>query len=581
MTPEALRRRMAHGNIYAADKVDAALAHYFRVGNLAALRELALLWVADRVDEGAGGVPGASRHHRAVGDPRAGRRRADRRARRRSADPPWRPHGRSQPRRARRVSTCATSTGSPAPDDGLLDRHRVLLDELGGRYAEVTGADAADALVRFALAENATQLVLGASRRSRWAELTKGSVINQRDPPVRADRRPRHLHRRRRSRRRRSVAGAGRRQPVRAIGPAAGHRLGGRGRRHPPCRPRAASRSRTRWACPASCSLLLLAPVAVALLGGLRPALAASLRRLRVRRLVLHRPRRTVSGSRTPATPWPSSCSWRSRRWSAASSTASRGAARSWREARPRSEALAELASGTALLDDRGAAPARDRAAPHPRLRRGGGARSDASTAGGSMPPRASGVPRSPEDGSYAAELAGGSMLVVAGPSLAAEDRRLLSAFVAQLRARAGHAAAAGRGDLGGGPGRGEQRARRAARRRVPRPARAAGQHQGCRHQPAQRRRRLAGRRRSVRSPRRSTPKPTGSTRLVTQPPRHGSPPGRDARRAHRARCRSTRWCMRRWPALRSTSPRSTSRFLTTCRWCPPIRPCWSGRSRT
>src|SRR5579872_5211935 len=51
MHPEALRRRMAHGNIYTAEKVDAALAHYFRVGNLAALRELALLWVADRVDD--------------------------------------------------------------------------------------------------------------------------------------------------------------------------------------------------------------------------------------------------------------------------------------------------------------------------------------------------------------------------------------------------------------------------------------------------------------------------------------------------------------------------------------------------
>ena len=48
MTPEALRRRMAHGNIYAPEKVDAALANYFRVGNLGALRELALMWVADR-----------------------------------------------------------------------------------------------------------------------------------------------------------------------------------------------------------------------------------------------------------------------------------------------------------------------------------------------------------------------------------------------------------------------------------------------------------------------------------------------------------------------------------------------------
>jgi two-component system, OmpR family, sensor histidine kinase KdpD len=52
MHPEALRRRMAHGNIYAAEKIDAALSNYFRVGNLTALRELALLWLADRVDEG-------------------------------------------------------------------------------------------------------------------------------------------------------------------------------------------------------------------------------------------------------------------------------------------------------------------------------------------------------------------------------------------------------------------------------------------------------------------------------------------------------------------------------------------------
>jgi two-component system sensor histidine kinase KdpD len=51
VTPEALRRRMAHGNIYTADKIDASLSNYFRVGNLSALRELALLWLADRVED--------------------------------------------------------------------------------------------------------------------------------------------------------------------------------------------------------------------------------------------------------------------------------------------------------------------------------------------------------------------------------------------------------------------------------------------------------------------------------------------------------------------------------------------------
>ncbi|MGH3970014.1 MAG: histidine kinase, partial [Mycobacterium sp.] len=50
ITPEALRRRLSHGNVYAPDRIDAALSNYFRPGNLTALRELALLWLADQVD---------------------------------------------------------------------------------------------------------------------------------------------------------------------------------------------------------------------------------------------------------------------------------------------------------------------------------------------------------------------------------------------------------------------------------------------------------------------------------------------------------------------------------------------------
>src|ERR1700712_1344430 len=50
IAPEALRRRLSHGNVYAPDKVNAALSNYFRRGNLTALRELALLWLADQVD---------------------------------------------------------------------------------------------------------------------------------------------------------------------------------------------------------------------------------------------------------------------------------------------------------------------------------------------------------------------------------------------------------------------------------------------------------------------------------------------------------------------------------------------------
>ncbi|MEU7435792.1 hypothetical protein AB0B07_33880 [Streptomyces sioyaensis] len=52
LPPEVLRRRMVHGDIYPPDRIESALTHYFRVGNLTALREIALLWLADRVEEG-------------------------------------------------------------------------------------------------------------------------------------------------------------------------------------------------------------------------------------------------------------------------------------------------------------------------------------------------------------------------------------------------------------------------------------------------------------------------------------------------------------------------------------------------
>ena len=178
MSPEALRRRMAHGNIYAPDKVDAALANYFRVGNLGALRELALLWVADRVDEGLQAYRdrhGISVHwetkERVVvaitGAPGTDDliRRAARIASRTKAE---------------LIGVHVQSTdGLATPGGGAVDRDRALLEELGGDYHEIAADDISSALVQVALAENATQIVLGASRRSRWAELARGSIINR------------------------------------------------------------------------------------------------------------------------------------------------------------------------------------------------------------------------------------------------------------------------------------------------------------------------------------------------------------------------------------------------------------------
>ncbi len=179
MTPEALRRRMAHGNVYKSDRIDAALANYFRPGNLAALRELALLWLADRVDEGLEEY----RERNSITEPWETRERV-------LVAITGAPGTDALIRRAARMAH--RSRGEllgvhVRSDDGLADggrseaveRHRQLLTDLGGEYHEVVASDVAAALAELARVENCTQLVLGASRRSRWAELMRGSVINR------------------------------------------------------------------------------------------------------------------------------------------------------------------------------------------------------------------------------------------------------------------------------------------------------------------------------------------------------------------------------------------------------------------
>ena len=168
---------MAHGNIYKPEKVDAALANYFRPGNLAALRELALLWVADKVDDTLQqymedhGITQAWETRERIVVALTGA-----------------PGGEHLVRRASRMATrtkgdllgvhVRAGEGLSGPPTELLQKHREVLEDLGGTYHEVAGADPAATLVSFARSEHATQLVLGSSRRSRWTEIVRGSVIN-------------------------------------------------------------------------------------------------------------------------------------------------------------------------------------------------------------------------------------------------------------------------------------------------------------------------------------------------------------------------------------------------------------------
>lgn len=168
MSPQALRRRMAHGNIYKSDKVDAALSNYFRPGNLTALRELALLWVADRVDE-------YLQQYRGEHDIRSTWQARERIV----VGLTGGPEGRTLIRRASRMA--AKGSGSEilavyiARSDGLtaaspkeLAVQRTLVEDLGGTFHHVIGDDIPAALLDFARGVNATQIVLGSSRRKTW-----------------------------------------------------------------------------------------------------------------------------------------------------------------------------------------------------------------------------------------------------------------------------------------------------------------------------------------------------------------------------------------------------------------------------
>lgn len=177
LAPQALRDRLSGGFVYPAERIDAALSNYFRLGNLTALRELALIWLADEVDQA---LKGYRKDH--------------------GIDSTWEarervvvaltggPEGETLLRRGARIA--ARSAGGEliavhiASQDGLrtgnpatLAEQRALVEKLNGTYHQVIGEDIPTALVEFARSVNATQLVLGASRRGRVTAAFTGPGI--------------------------------------------------------------------------------------------------------------------------------------------------------------------------------------------------------------------------------------------------------------------------------------------------------------------------------------------------------------------------------------------------------------------
>jgi two-component system, OmpR family, sensor histidine kinase KdpD len=177
LAPQSLRDRLAEGVVYPAGRVDAALSNYFRLGNLTALRELALLWLADEVDS-------ALQSYRAE----------------KGIDSSWEarervvvaltggPEGETLLRRGARIAARSSggqlfavhvtaTDGLAGADPSVLEAQRALAVTLGGTYHQVVGEQVPRALVEFARSVNATQLVIGVSRRGWLASLLTGPGI--------------------------------------------------------------------------------------------------------------------------------------------------------------------------------------------------------------------------------------------------------------------------------------------------------------------------------------------------------------------------------------------------------------------
>ncbi|OBH92737.1 sensor histidine kinase KdpD [Mycobacterium sp. E2733] len=175
ITPEALRRRLSHGNVYAAERIDAALSNYFRRGNLTALRELALLWLADQVDTALAKYRAENKitemweaRERVVVAVTGG------------------PESETLVRRASRIASKSSAElmvvhvirgdGLAGLSEARMAKIREMASSLDASLHTVVGDDIPTALLDFAREMNATQLVIGTSRRSRWARLFEEGI---------------------------------------------------------------------------------------------------------------------------------------------------------------------------------------------------------------------------------------------------------------------------------------------------------------------------------------------------------------------------------------------------------------------
>jgi nucleotide-binding universal stress UspA family protein len=174
MSPYALQRRMIHGNVYPDPrKAELALRRFFTTENLTGLRELALMRVANQVDEDllrrwskAKSLETRERILVCVsgsGDPEQLVRRGARMAQRSRGD----------------LVVLHVLTGEGEPSPQWTTRMSRFVEELGGEFQILEAEDPVEGALSFAYRQHVTQIVVGESLRSRWRELLRGSFVNR------------------------------------------------------------------------------------------------------------------------------------------------------------------------------------------------------------------------------------------------------------------------------------------------------------------------------------------------------------------------------------------------------------------
>ncbi len=177
-SPEQLRRRMLHGNIYPKQKVPQALTHFFRTDNLIALRELALRFVADASDEEL--LEHLRRHQ-----PQVLWETTERIMVAVTAAPGTEVLLRRAARIASRVKGeldvvhVIVGDTSPPADGRSIDGLRELTADLGARWHELEDDDPARGIVSFARQHQITQIVIGSIQHSWWHIAGGGPIVRR------------------------------------------------------------------------------------------------------------------------------------------------------------------------------------------------------------------------------------------------------------------------------------------------------------------------------------------------------------------------------------------------------------------